>query len=75
MTTGRLERMGCRDSGGLSEHLADHHRGEGGEEGDAEGREGVLSLCHRKAGDDTGTQAGDDDLSGGGGTIHVDGHD
>jgi hypothetical protein len=58
-----------------SEHLAHHHRGDGGEEGDAEGGEGVLSLGHGKAGDNAGSEAGDDDLGGGGGAIHRGGDD
>ncbi|CAK6700299.1 hypothetical protein ICNINCKA_02818 [Synechococcus sp. CBW1107] len=57
------------------EHLTDHHGGEGREEGDPQGREGVLSLGHRETGDDAGSKTGDDDLSGGGGTIHADGYD
>lgn len=42
-----------------SEHLADGHRSDGGEEGDPEGRERILPLGDGEGGDHPCTEAGD----------------
>ena len=42
-------------SSGFSDHLAHQHGGHGGEECDAEGGEGVLTLGHGNAGDNSGS--------------------
>lgn len=53
-------RMGAEEL----KHLADRHRGDRREQGDAQGREGVLALGHGHARDDPRTQAGDRELGG-----------
>ena len=49
---------------GRSEDLTHHHCCYGREDGDAEGRQGVLSLRNGNGGDHTGSEAGHSQLSG-----------
>ena len=50
--------------GGALENLAHQHCRHGGEEGDAEGGEGILPLGHRQTRDHAGAEAGHCDLAG-----------
>ena len=50
--------------GGALENLAHHDCCQGGEEGDAEGGAGILSLGHRQTGDHAGAETGHRELAG-----------
>lgn len=50
--------------GGALKNLAHHDCCQGGEEGDAEGGAGILSLGHRQTGDHAGAKTGHRELAG-----------